>query len=55
VGLADEAIEAMIEQRAAAKAGKDFAEADRIRNVLQEEGIALIDQPGGKTTWHRKG
>jgi cysteinyl-tRNA synthetase len=54
-GLSDAEIEAMIEQRAAAKAGKDFAEADQIRNRLQEQGIALIDQPGGKTAWHRKG
>jgi cysteinyl-tRNA synthetase len=54
-GLSDAEIEAMIEQRAAAKAGKDFAEADQIRNRLQEQGIALIDRPGGKTAWHRKG
>jgi cysteinyl-tRNA synthetase len=55
IGLSDGEIDQMIEQRAAAKAAKNFAEADRIRNLLQEQGIALIDQPGGKVAWHRKG
>jgi cysteinyl-tRNA synthetase len=44
------AIEALIEQRRAAKARKDFAEADRIRTALMEQGIELVDKPGGVTT-----
>jgi cysteinyl-tRNA synthetase len=52
-GLSAGEIEDLIEQRAAAKAAKNFAEADRIRNQLKDQGIALIDQPGGKATWHR--
>ena len=47
----DEAtIQAKIEARAAAKAAKNFAEADRIRKELLEQGIELKDSPTG-TTW----
>ncbi len=48
----DDAIEALIEQRNAARANKDFAMADKIRNDLLLEGIELIDGPEG-TTWRR--
>jgi cysteinyl-tRNA synthetase len=47
------AIEAQIQARAAAKATKNFAEADRIRNDLLAQGIVLKDSPTG-TTWERK-
>ena len=47
----DEAtIAGLIEQRAAAKKAKNFAEADRIRNELLAQGIVLKDSPAG-TTW----
>ena len=48
--LDEAAINALIAQRAAAKAGKDFAEADRIRQELLLQGIVLKDSPAG-TTW----
>ncbi|MFG0677427.1 cysteine--tRNA ligase [Delftia sp. WSY_7] len=44
------AIEAQIAARAASKAAKDWAEADRIRKALLEQGIVLKDSPAG-TTW----
>jgi cysteinyl-tRNA synthetase len=46
------AIQALIEQRAQAKAARDFAEADRIRQVLLDQGIELKDSATG-TTWER--
>ena len=52
-GLEDGAIEAQIEARKAAKAAKDFAAADQIRNDLKAQGIELIDKPGGITEWLR--
>jgi len=54
VGLTGEAIEALIAQRAAAKKAKNFAEADRIRAALLDQGIVLEDRPGGKTDWRRQ-
>ena len=43
----------MIEARKAAKANKDYGEADRIRAELTAEGVELIDKPGGVTDWIR--
>ncbi|MDO9405631.1 MAG: cysteine--tRNA ligase [Polaromonas sp.] len=50
VGLDDGSIQARIAERAAAKAGKNFAEADRIRKDLLAQGIVLKDSAAG-TTW----
>ena len=44
-------IQAQIEARQAAKAARDFATADRIRDDLKARGIELIDKPGGITDW----
>ncbi|WP_016835003.1 cysteine--tRNA ligase [Herbaspirillum lusitanum] len=52
-GLGEAEIEALIAARKAAKAGKNFAEADRIRAELTEAGIILEDKPGGLTEWRR--
>ncbi len=48
--LDDGAIQLLISERAAAKASKNFAEADRIRQQLLDQGIVLKDSPTG-TTW----
>ncbi len=48
----DEAIDALIAQRTAAKANKNWAEADRLRDQLQGMNILLEDSPAG-TTWRR--
>ncbi|MCC5876017.1 MAG: cysteine--tRNA ligase [Candidatus Sumerlaeia bacterium] len=44
-------VEALIEHRAAARRGKDFATSDKIRDGMTSLGIVLEDKPGGVTTW----
>jgi cysteinyl-tRNA synthetase len=48
------AIDARIAARNAAKAAKNYAEADSIRAALLAEGIVLEDKPGGLTVWRRQ-
>lgn len=51
-GLSDKAIEQLIEQRKQAKTDKEWAESDRIRDLLQKGGVILEDTPQG-TRWRR--
>jgi cysteinyl-tRNA synthetase len=51
--LPAEEIERRIEERKAARARKDFAEADRIRKELDAQGVLLEDSKAG-TTWKYK-
>ncbi len=51
-GEGDAEIEALIAQRTQAKADKNWAEADRIREELKAQGIELIDTKEG-VTWKR--
>jgi cysteinyl-tRNA synthetase len=51
--LTDAEIEALIAERRAARAAKNFRESDRIRDALSAAGIVLEDKPGGITEWRR--
>jgi cysteinyl-tRNA synthetase len=51
-GVDADEIEALIAARNAARANKDFAESDRIRDELTTKGIVLEDA-AGKTTWRK--
>ena len=51
-GEGDEAVDALVLQRAEAKKAKNFAEADRIRDELKAQGIEVTDVPGG-AVWKR--
>lgn len=46
-------VSANIEARISAKKAKNWAEADRIRKELAEQGIVLEDRPDGTTDWRR--
>jgi cysteinyl-tRNA synthetase len=50
-----EQIDEMIRARESARKARNFAEADRIRKELADQGIVLEDKPGGKTEWRRAG
>ena len=52
LGLDDKEIEQLIAQRLQARREKNWAEADRIRDQLKQQGIVLEDGPQG-TTWRR--
>jgi len=51
-GLSEAEIQSRIQQRQEARKARNFAEADRIRNELQAQGITVIDSSDG-TRWHR--
>jgi cysteinyl-tRNA synthetase len=57
-GLADASfeskVEALISRRAAARAAKDWAESDRIRDELSALGVTVKDGPTG-ASWTRSG
>ena len=46
------AIDVLVQQRTDARANRDFAEADRVRDELTVLGVVLEDTPTG-TIWHR--
>lgn len=50
--MTDEQIDTLIQERIDAKANKNFARADEIRNLLQQNNIELEDSKQG-TTWRR--
>jgi cysteinyl-tRNA synthetase len=52
-GPGAEEIEALIQQRTQARQNRDWAESDRIRDVLSAQGVVLEDGPQG-TRWRRE-
>jgi cysteinyl-tRNA synthetase len=52
-GEDDARIQALVDERAAAKQARDFARADAIRDALAAEGVALEDTPQG-VRWVRR-
>lgn len=52
-GLSNDEIDALIADRTTARQNKDWAESDRIRDELAEQGVVLEDGGGG-TTWRRE-
>jgi cysteinyl-tRNA synthetase len=50
LGLTEADVEALIDERLAARSNKDFARADQIRDNLAAQGVELLDAPTG-TTW----
>ncbi len=50
----DPRIDALVEERERARAGRDFATADRIRDELAAEGVRIEDTPEGPR-WSRDG
>jgi cysteinyl-tRNA synthetase len=53
-GLSDAEIDALTAARNEARKTKNWAESDRIRDVLVAAGVILEDKPGGITVWRRK-
>lgn len=51
--ILDEEIEALIQERSEARAEKNFARADEIRDLLADQGIILKDTPTG-VVWSRE-
>jgi cysteinyl-tRNA synthetase len=51
-GLTNDEIERLIAQRLAARAAKNWAESDRIRDELKAQGV-LLEDGKGVTTWRR--
>ena len=49
----DPRVDALIAEREAARAAKDFATSDRIRDDLAAEGIEIVDTPEGPS-WRRR-
>jgi cysteinyl-tRNA synthetase len=53
-GVSNEEAQRLVDARAAARAAKNWAESDRLRDELAAAGIIVEDKPGARATWRRK-
>ena len=51
VAISEEEVETLLAERNAARAARDFARSDQIRDQLASVGVTVEDQPGGVSTW----
>jgi cysteinyl-tRNA synthetase len=51
--VGDGEVQQLVDARIAARKAKDFAESDRIRDLLAAAGVIVEDKPGGRSTWRR--
>jgi cysteinyl-tRNA synthetase len=51
VAVSDEEVARLVAERDAARAAKDFARSDQLRDQLASLGVTVEDQPGGSSTW----
>ncbi len=49
--LSDQEVAALVDRRNKARAARDFAASDLIRDQLADAGVAVEDHPGGESTW----
>jgi cysteinyl-tRNA synthetase len=52
--LSNDEVQRLVDARAAARAAKNWAESDRLRDELAAAGIIVEDKPGARATWRRK-
>jgi len=53
LGISDEEIDGLLAERTVARAAKDYARGDEIRDQLTDMGIEIMDSPDS-TTWRRR-
>ncbi|HXL18160.1 MAG TPA: hypothetical protein VN961_11645, partial [Streptosporangiaceae bacterium] len=49
--ISEREVWALVARRNAARAARDFATSDEIRDQLAGAGVAVEDQPGEESTW----
>jgi len=54
IGRSEAEIDGLVSKRLEARASKNWAESDRIRDELASMGVALKDNKDGTTTWEVK-
>jgi cysteinyl-tRNA synthetase len=52
--LTNDEAQRLVDARVAARAAKNWAESDRLRDELAAAGVIVEDKPGGKAAWRRK-